>query len=104
MAKAYVCDRCGCFFVPGFARVDGRPIENYRVDFRATYFNEASAYRERSYPNLSNAQLCRDCAQEFLEWFIEPQDDELCVKSKETKSDAGLWYITAREEPKDESN
>lgn len=104
MAKAYVCDRCGCFFVPGFAMVDGRPLENYLVDFRASYFNEANAYRERSYPNLSHAQLCRDCAREFLEWFIEPMEDELCVKPKETKSDAGLWYITAKEETTNEGN
>ena len=104
MAKAYVCDRCGCFFVPGFAKVDGHPLENYRVDFLATYFNDAGGYRERSYPNLSNAQLCRDCAREFLEWFIEPQDDELCVKTKETKSDAGLWHITDKEEPTNEGD
>lgn len=104
MAKAYVCDRCGCFFVPGFAKVDGRPLENYRVGFQATYFNEAGAYRERSYPNLSNAQLCRDCAREFLEWFIEPMEDELCVKAKETKSDAGLWYIAVKEETTNEGN
>lgn len=104
MAKAYVCDRCGCFFVPGFARVDGRPLDNYRVDFQATYFNDTGGYRERSYPNLSNAQLCRDCAKEFLEWFIEPIEGELCVKARENKNDAGLWYITAKEESKDESN
>lgn len=104
MAKAYVCDRCGCFFVPGFAKVNGFPLERYQIDFRAAYYNDADQYRERPYPNIKPAQLCRDCAKEFLEWFIEPMEDELCVKAKETKSDAGLWYITAKEESKDEGN
>lgn len=104
MAKAYVCDRCGCFFVPGFAKVNGFPLERYQIDFRAAYYNEADVYRDRPYPNLKPAQICRDCAREFLEWFIEPREDELCVKAKETKCDAGLWYITTKEEPTDESN
>lgn len=104
MAKAYLCDRCGCFFVPGFAKVNGASLDRYQVDFRAVYYNEVIQYRERPYPNITPAQICRDCAREFLEWFIKPVDYALCVKTKETKSDAGLWYITAKEEPTDESN
>lgn len=99
MAKARICDRCGQFFTSeNQGKVDGYNVDCYNIRFYAAYADGVDIRHSRAYPNISPAELCKDCAREFLEWFIEGVDEKLVVSERDGKTNKGLLFVTKEED------